>query len=237
MCGRYNLIPDADAFMDAFEITRGIERLPDTPAYNISPSSGGRTTLVPIVRMHDNQRELALVRWPLIPFWAKGRPVSYHTANAKAETLAEKPAYRRAWRRSRCLIPASGYYEWRRWSEHELKQPYHICMTDRSVFAFAGLWETSEPGAGDAVESCTIVTTTPNSRLKDIHPRMPLILPRDGHQDWLDGSMEAAARCIKPFPDAAIQAYPISTYVNNPNHDSPQCIEPIDVLHSKPRNA
>ncbi len=232
MCGRYNVIPNAEAFLNAFEISIGLERLPDAPAYNISPSMGKRVTRVPIVRMHADQRELALVRWPLIPSWAKGRPVSYSTANAKSETMDRKPTYRRAWQRQRCLIPANGYYEWQVVLQQKYKQPHHIRMADRGLFAFGGLWETSATKQGDAVESCTIVTTAANTELEHIHSRMPLIVPWEGYRDWLSGATDEAARWIRPCPAELLEAYPVSTYVNNPAHNDPRCIEPLESTHS-----
>ncbi len=232
MCGRYNVIPNAEAFLDAFEISIGLERLPDAPAYNISPSTGNRITCVPIVRMRADQRELALVRWPLIPSWAKGQPVSYSTANAKSETMDRKPTYRHAWQHQRCLIPADGYYEWQIVPQQRRKQPHHIRMADRSTFAFGGLWETSATEQGDAIESCAIVTTAANTVLETIHSRMPLIIPAEGYRDWLSGTTVEAARWIQPCPAELLEAYPVTTYVNNPTHNDPRCIEPLESKHS-----
>jgi putative SOS response-associated peptidase YedK len=227
MCGRYNVIPNAAAFLDAFDISIGLEHLPEAPAYNISPSKGKRITRVPIVRMRANQRELVLVRWPLIPSWAKGQPVSYSTANAKSETMDSKPTYRRAWQCQRCLIPANGYYEWQVVPQQKHKQPHHIRMADREMFAFGGLWEASVTEQGDAIESCAIVTTAANTVLEHIHSRMPLIIPREGYRDWLSGTTDEAAHWIRPCPAALLETYPVSTYVNNPANDNPRCIEPL----------
>ncbi len=235
MCGRYNVIPNAEAFLDAFDISIGLERLPEVPAYNISPSMGKRITRVPIVRMRADQRELAMVRWPLIPSWAKGQPVSYSTANAKSETMDKKPTYRRAWQRQRCLIPANGYYEWQVVPQQKHKQPHHICMADRGLFAFGGLWETSATEQGDAVESCTIVTTAANIELEHIHSRMPLIVPREGYRDWLSGTSDEAARWIRPSPAALLETYPVSTYVNNPANDDARCTAPLASTHAADR--
>ncbi len=231
MCGRYNVIPSAEAFLDAFDIGSGLERLPDTPAFNISPSTGKKTTRVPIVRMRGDQRELAMVRWPLIPSWAKGQAVRYSTANAKSETMDSKPSYRRAWRQRRCLIPANGYYEWQPVPEQKHKQPHHIRMVDRGLFAFGGLWEASPTEQGEEIESCTIVTTAANPALAHIHSRMPLIIPRNGYRDWLSGTTDEARRWIHPCPAELLDAYPVSTYVNNPAHDDPRCIEPLASGH------
>ncbi len=234
MCGRYNVIPNAEAFLDAFDISVGLDRLPETPAYNISPSMGKRITRVPIVRMRMELRELALVRWPLIPSWAKGQAVSYSTANAKCETMDRKPTYRRAWRCQRCLIPTNGYYEWQILPQRKHKQPHHIRMKGQGTFAFGGLWETSTTAQGEALESCAIVTTAANTELKFIHLRMPLIIPTEGYRDWLSGTTDEAARWIQPCPLALLEAYPVSTYVNNPGHDDPRCIARLESAHSAP---
>ena len=227
MCGRYNVTPNAQAFIDAFDIAHGIDLLPDEPRYNIAPGDDKHPTLVPIVRDSEGGRELVMVRWPFIPAWAKGKHVDYSTANAKGETLADKPTYKRAWQARRCLIPASGYYEWKKVPGQKNKQPYHIQVRDREVFAFAGLWERSRAVDGETVESCAIVTTQPSESIKFIHSRMPVILPQAAYPDWLSGSTDAAARWIKPFTEEPLQAVAISTYVNNPQHNDPRCVAPL----------
>lgn len=229
MCGRYNVTPNAQAFIDAFDIVTGAELLADRPRYNIAPGNDQHPTLVPIVRQTKQGRELAMVRWPLIPYWTKGKHVDYSTANAKGETLADKPTYKNAWRQRRCLIPASGYYEWRKMPGQKNKQPYHLKLHDQELFAFAGLWERSPQESGNAVESCTIVTTQPAPSISFIHSRMPVILPRNAYQDWLAGSTDQAAAWIAPYPDPDIDAVPISTHVNNPRNDDARCIEPLGI--------
>jgi len=227
VCGRYNVTPNAQAFIDAFDIAFGMDSLSGEPRYNISPGDDKNPTLVPIVRQATRGRELAMVRWPLIPAWAKGKHVDYSTANAKGETVAEKASFKNAWRKRRCLIPASGYYEWRKVPGQKTKQPFHITLTDQELFAFGGLWERSPVTGTDAVESCTIVTTTPASSIAFIHPRMPVILPKDAYDDWLTGDTDSAAKLIQPFADELIQAVAVSTYVNNPNHNDLGCIAPL----------
>jgi putative SOS response-associated peptidase YedK len=227
MCGRYNVTPNAEAFLAAFDIAGGLDRLPDQPLFNIAPGDSRRATLVPIVRATDQGRELAMVRWPLLPFWAKGRPIRFNTANAKGETVAEKPAYRTPWRKRRCLIPVHGYYEWRQTPGQTTKQPYHIGLRNGALFAFGGLWDRSQAEAEEAIESCSIVTTEPNEALRAIHNRMPVIVPAAGYEDWLTGSTEAAAQWIRPFAADEMTWYPVSTYVNNPQHNDPRCIEPL----------
>jgi putative SOS response-associated peptidase YedK len=220
MCGRYNVIPNAEAFVEAFDIIDGIELLPDAPRYNIAPSG----TPVPAVRQGERGRELRPLRWPFIPHWAKEGAVKFNTANAKGETLKDKPSFRNAWRRGRrCLIPANGYYEWR--SEGERKQPYHIQFPGRELFAFGGLWDRCHTDSGDTIESCTIITTPPTTALKAIHARMPLIIPRANYGRWLNG--DDPDSCIRPFDDVSLEFYPVSTHVNNPRHDDARCVEPL----------
>jgi len=227
VCGRYNVTPNAQAFIDAFEISAGLDALPAQPLYNIAPGDDKHPTFVPIVREHDATRELAMVHWPFIPRWAKGLHVKYSTANAKGETVAEKPAYRDAWQKRRCLIPASGYYEWQVVPGQRYKQPYHIQLRDGALFAFGGLWERSTSDTGTSVESCTIVTTEPCKAISHIHNRMPVIVPAEGYADWLAGSTDHAARWVAPYSHDDIIAYPISKFVNNPRNNDARCLEPL----------
>lgn len=219
MCGRYNVTPNAEAFVEAFDIVDGLDTLPESPRYNIAPSGEP----VPVVRPGDRGRELCLLRWPLIPHWAKDGKVKFSTANAKGETVRDKPSFRTAWRKGRrCLIPANGYYEWRQTADR--KQPYHIQLPGRALFAFGGLWDRCHTSAGDCIESCTIITTTPTTAMKSIHHRMPLIIPRSAYRQWLDGDDPEA--CIRPFDEVELEAYPVSTFVNDPRNDDPRCLEP-----------
>jgi putative SOS response-associated peptidase YedK len=146
VCGRYNVTPDAEAFLAAFDIARGLDSLPQGPLFNVAPGDGRRVTMVPIVRDTDDGRELAMVRWPLLPFWAKGKPIRFNTANAKGETVADKPAYRVPWRSRRCLIPAHGYYEWQKAAGRAATAlPYRAAKrcairVRRLVGSFPGRW-------------------------------------------------------------------------------------------------
>ncbi|MDZ7842312.1 MAG: SOS response-associated peptidase [Gammaproteobacteria bacterium] len=219
MCGRYNVTPNAEAFIEAFDIIEGIELLPDTPRYNIAPSGAP----VPAVRQGERGRALCLLQWPLIPHWAKEGSIKFSTANAKGETVADKPSFRTAWRKGRrCLIPANGYYEWRKTADR--KQPYHIQLPGGELFAFGGLWDRCQTNAGDTIESCTIITTPPTAVMREIHPRMPLIIPRSAYAQWLSG--DDAAEHIRPFDDLELECHPVSTFVNNPRNDDPRCLEP-----------
>lgn len=222
MCGRYSLQTPADRLVAFFRIPR----VPSLkPRHNIAPSQQ-----VPIVRLSPTQnvRELTLARWGLIPAWAKDPGIGARMINARAETVAEKPAFREALVRRRCLIPADGYYEWQR--QGRRKQPFYIHMRDGKPFAFAGLWERWEGPDRAPVESCALLTTEPNESLKEIHNRMPVILAPEDYDLWLDPEVRQAERLtllLRPYPPEEITAYPVSLRVNDPSHDDRQCLEPL----------
>lgn len=179
MCGRYNLITDAEALLDFFEIEQTLLDASELkPRYNISPSQG-----VPIVRDIGNGRELALARWGLVPHWSKEEKPKYSTINARAETVAEKPTYREAFKRKRCLIPATGFYEWV--LEGGQKMPHHIRLAEGGLFAFAGLWDHWDR-EGEGFDSCSIIVTSANQTMRPIHDRMPVILNSSQYNTWLN---------------------------------------------------
>jgi putative SOS response-associated peptidase YedK len=172
-------------------------------------------------------RRLDSFRWGLVPSWAKDLAVGYKMINARAETLAEKPAFRRAFRGRRCLILADGFYEWKAEGGH--KRPYYIRMKDSSLFAFAGLWEVWTPPEGEPVRSCAIVTTAANDFMKALHHRMPVILPAEAQGPWLDPKnhdLESLKALLLPLPEGALTAHPVSTEVNSPRNDGPRNILP-----------
>ncbi len=221
MCGRYVLkaaLPDI-ARMLGMDVDLALE-----PSYNISP-----TTSVPACRMREpGHKELLLLRWGLIPHWAKQADGGYRMINARAETVAEKPAFRIAFRKRRCLIPADGYYEWK--PVEGRKQPYYFTMKDGHPFCFAGLWDRWQPADGEPVESCAIITTGANDLGAGVHPRMPVIIAADAYARWLDPRLtqaEALLPLLAPFPADAMTAYPVSTLVNNARVDEPRCITPL----------
>jgi putative SOS response-associated peptidase YedK len=221
MCGRYVLkaaLPDI-ARMLGMDVDLALE-----PRYNIAP-----TTPVPACRMLEpDRRELALLRWGLIPHWARQADGGYRMINARAETVADKPAFRSPLRKQRCLIPADGYYEWK--SMGGRKQPYYFSMKDGNPFCFAGLWERWHPADGDAVETCTIITTSANTLGAEIHPRMPVILAADDFERWLDPRVTQAEEVLPllvAFPPETMAVYPVSTLVNNARADEPRCITPL----------
>ena len=237
MCGRYNIITDAHGLYDAFKlISNSLNFEFFTPNFNIhpSPAEANEQQLVmpPMIRWQNKQYEALPAVWPLIPKWAKGRVSKYSTANAKAETLATIKSYQHAWKSAqRCLIPATGFYEWQVVAGEKHKQPYNIRLAEQAVFAMAGLWEQSlNPQTQHIVESFTIITTQANPMMAKIHntkERMPVIISPENYTNWLQSPIEEAQFLLKPFPEQKMTAYKVSTYVNNPNNDDEKCIEPI----------
>ena len=221
MCGRYTLTVDASVLAELFELDPPTEL---EPRYNIAP-----TQQVPIVRRgRDVEREWAEVRWGLVPFWAKDTKIGNRLINARAESAADKPSFRSAFKHRRCLVPADGFFEWA--TTDGGKQPYHIRFGDRRPFAFAGLWERWSPDDGPTVESCTILTTRPNELVARLHDRMPVILPAARFDDWLDEGPigpDAAEAMLVPHPADGMEAVPVSTRVNSPTNDGPECVKPI----------
>ncbi len=218
MCGRYELHAQPAAIALAF----GLPAPPSlAPRYNIAPMQD-----VPIVRVNARgQRELVLVRWGLVPRWAQDPSVGSHMINARGETLKDKPSFRTAYRRHRCLLPASGFYEWM--PRDGGKQPVHVAMKDGAPFALAGLAERWLQPDGEPLDTCTIVTTDANELLKPVHDRMPLIVPPDGYARWLDPAVADPSDLIAPYPSDAMRYIPVSTNVNSVRHDDASLIEPV----------
>jgi putative SOS response-associated peptidase YedK len=218
MCGRFNLRVNPALLAEIFQLTRE----PDIhPRYNIAP-----TQQVAVVRRADVGRELSMLRWGLVPSWAKDVKIGNSLINARAETVATKPAFRAAFKARRCLIPATGFYEWKKTGK--AKQPFHIEMKDGQPFAFAGLWEFWK-GDGEPIESCTIITGEPNEVARGIHDRMPVILPEEEYDRWLDlkAPADALQELFVPYPAAEMHGAPISTRVNSPRYDGPECLEQL----------
>ena len=199
------------------------------PRYNVAPGQQVAT-----VRAEDGGRRLAMLRWGLIPSWAKEPNIGYRLINARSETVRTKPSFRSAWRSRRCLIPADGFYEWT--GERKSKQPWLITMKERGVFCFAGLWERwkvpadlklagslAELREGDALETCTILTTTANADISRVHHRMPVILPFESCEPWLAGDDMA----LGPLPPDTMTLHRVSPLVNKATNDDPRCVEPV----------
>jgi len=222
MCGRFTLFEADQVLAREFGVS---DFPPRSPRYNIAPSQP-----VAAVRAAPagSGRELALLRWGLIPSWSKDPAIGNRLINARAETAREKPSFRNAFRRHRCLIPASGFYEWLRWDRG--KQPYFVRMCDGHPFAFAGLWDRWESPDEGAVETCAILTTAANDVLAPIHDRMPVILPPGEYDRWLDPSLlntDSLATLLVPFPPEEMLAFPVSPRVNAPTVDDEKCITPL----------
>jgi putative SOS response-associated peptidase YedK len=222
MCGRFALIVDASVLADVFDVDppRGLQ-----PRFNIAP-----TQTIPIVRAsREGSRECASVRWGLVPSWANDEKMGARMINARSETVAEKPSFRSAVKSRRCLIPADGFYEWVRTTDG--KQPHYIHFSDGRVFAFAGLWERWTKGGGEPLDTCTIITTTPNDLIAGLHDRMPVILPPDQFAEWLEPAPlqpERLQELLVPHPADGMEAYPVSTYVNKPANDDSECVARVE---------
>jgi len=219
MCGRYNLITDAQALIDFFEIEHTLIDTSTLPArYNIAPGQD-----VPCIRDTGKGRELLAARWGLVPHWSKEEKSKYSTINARAESVAEKPTYRDPFKHKRCLIPATGFYEWQRDSGG--KTPHHIRLPDGGLFAFAGLWDHWDK-EGTGFDSCSIIVTRSNEVMRPIHDRMPVILNAAQYNTWLNTRHFSRAQLealLVPFA-GPMTISPVSRYVNSPAHDDPGCL-------------
>jgi putative SOS response-associated peptidase YedK len=221
MCGRFALLTYAEALTERFGVDDVIMR--PEPRYNIAPSQN-----VTVVVQRET-RQLTEMRWGLIPFWAKDVSIGNRMINARAETVAEKPAFRSAFKKRRCMILADGFYEWQKVGK--IKKPIHIRLKNREPFAFAGLYEYWKTKSGKMLESCTIITTTPNKLLSSIHHRMPVILSPEKESEWLDPENQNVSELLsilQPYTPDEMEAYEVSIFVNSPKNQGPLCTEPVD---------
>ena len=225
MCGRYRLSRHKQVLLDRF----GVEPDEDfdwQPRYNIAP-----TDRVPVIRQDPRQprRRISLLRWGLIPSWAKDASVGARMINARAESAAEKPAFRDALMKRRCLVPADGFYEWKKLDK--TRQPYSIGMADGELFAFAGVWERWKDPVGQWVKSFSILTTEPNRLTREVHDRMPAIVDPGSYDLWLDPGLTdlaAVGELVKPFEASRMRMYPVSARVNSVKNDDAACAEEMD---------
>lgn len=221
MCGRFTLRTPAKDIGRFFQLAE----MPEfRPRYNIAPSQSIAT-----IRMAPNRvdREVAMLHWGLIPSWADDPKIAYRMINARAETVASKPSFRQAFARRRCLIVTDGFYEWQKTSG--AKQPFLIHMKDDGPFALAGLWECWKREDRE-IQSCAIIVTEANDVLKPIHDRMPVILSPLDYEAWLDPGLkdkQALQALLRPYPPEAMEAFPVSTIVNNPRNDAASCVERV----------
>jgi len=221
MCGRFSLAKDARALADFFPSFEAIMQL--APRYNIAPTQ-------PVVAvLNDRRHKMDLLQWGLIPPWAREPDKNAGQINARAETLTEKPTFKHAFRRKRCLIPADGFFEWKRVRYPPGKQAYYIRRKDGSPFMMAGLWEEWHDPTGGLLMTCTIITTRPNALMEGIHDRMPVILPAEHFETWISPDIDRSdilEPLLVPAPDDAWEAIPVSPHVNDVRHDDRACVVP-----------
>nr|BAL56259.1 hypothetical conserved protein [uncultured Acetothermia bacterium]BAL57530.1 hypothetical conserved protein [uncultured Acetothermia bacterium]BAL59000.1 hypothetical conserved protein [Candidatus Acetothermum autotrophicum] len=220
MCGRFSLTLNAEQIESRLGVS-----VPQSyrPRYNIAP-----TQEILALISEGQGRILQHLRWGLIPHWAKDPKIAQKLINARAETLWEKPSFRDAVRRRRCLIIADGFYEWRQTPQGK-KIPVYVRLKSKEPFGFAGLWETWQSPDGQTLKTCTIITTEPNELIKPIHNRMPVIVPRDLEELWLDPSPKARAeleRVLRPYRAEELELFDVSSAVNSPTNDGPECVQP-----------
>ncbi len=219
MCGRFSLTAGDREIEARFGL-----RVPAgfTVRYNIAPTQNV------LIVLADGIRRMDAFHWGLIPTWAKDPKIGHKLINARAETIFEKPSFRTAAKKRRCLVIADGFYEWRQMDKE--KVPIHIRLKAKQPFAFAGLWESWISAEGQSIKTCTIVTADPNELMKSIHNRMPVIVPEDLEEIWMDPSLqnkEDLAPVLQPYPSEEMEAFEVSKLVNSPANDSPECIQPL----------
>ncbi len=220
MCGRYSITASLEELAQRFDFD--CDRDDFRPRYNVAPTQQVLTVV------GGDTRRAGFMRWGLIPPWSKDGPSSRPLINARAETVAEKPSFRNSLRRRRCLVPADGFYEWQKVDSD--KRPMRIAMRSGVPFAFAGLWSMWRSPEGDSIPSCAIITTEANDLLRPIHHRMPVILPEETEDFWLDTDLDdsvALSQLLEPYPDDALEAYEVSGLVNSASNDVPEVTSPV----------
>ena len=221
MCGRFTLTPELKVLAERFSVSP-TPTADYNPRYNIAPTQ-------PVIVIEDNgKRSMKTMKWGLIPSWAKDPSIGNRMINARVETLTEKPSFRDALKKRRCLIPADSFYEWQKLGK--VKQPVRIVLKSREAFGLAGLWDCWTSPAQEEVLSCTIITTEANELMQEIHDRMPVILNRDVEGRWLDptvNNLVVLLGMLKPYPSELMEYYSVSKGVNSPGHDAADCIVPL----------
>lgn len=221
MCGRFTFAVTPEMFMQRYNLEQLSFDL--EPRYNIAPSQ-----MIPAVLQERGQNRAGQLKWGLVPRWAQDERIGFKMINARAETVADKPAFREAFRRKRCILPADGFYEWKRVDGS--KQPMRIMLKSEQVFSMAGLYETWTAPDGRKVHSCTVITTKPNELVQDIHDRMPVILRPEDEDLWLNREAfdpDLLQSLLRPFPADEMTAYPVAAMVGNVRNDLPECIRPM----------
>ena len=227
MCGRFTLASELEQLSEHFGDLQ--LELEFSPRYNITPTQD--VAVIANTSEVGGGHKVEFYHWGLIPSWAKDPKIGSRMINARSETLTDKPSFRSAYKRRRCLILADGYYEWQTVPGEKSKQPIYIRLKSQNPFAFAGLWEEWKANYMEkALRSCTIITCSSNSYLEEFHHRMPVILPKDAYAQWLspdEQSNEMLQPLLQPYPDDKMEAYPVSRFVNRPANDSPECIQRV----------
>jgi putative SOS response-associated peptidase YedK len=222
MCGRYTIVETrqiADEFQPD-ELDADLSRA----RYNVAPSQK-----VPALVYRDQQRVLTDLHWGLVPFWADDPAIGNRMINARADSVADKPAYRKSFRQQRCLIPADGFFEWQKKGKQKI--PMYVTLKSKRLFAFAGLYAIWHEGGDDELRSCTIITTDANELLQPIHNRMPVILDPENYDHWLNTKftdLKKLTAMLQPFDSDKLEVFPVSTITNSPTNDDPRCIQPVD---------
>jgi putative SOS response-associated peptidase YedK len=227
MCGRYTLTVTLEELMLRYLIDPAFPPF-HRPKYNVAPGQ-----MVLAVISDGERNRMGELRWGLVPHWAKDESAGFKMINARAETVASKPAYRIPFERKRCLIPADGFYEWKKGPDGKTKQPMRIILKDESVFSMAGLYDTWTAPDGRKISTCTIITTKPNRLMEEIHDRMPVILRKEQEAAWLDRNnrdLTGLLEMLAPYPAEQMDAYPVSPAVGNVKNDSPENIKKQSVL-------
>ena len=222
MCGRFSQTQPAEAIAKTFKVG---DIPPLTPRYNIAPTQSVATI---VQTTAQSGRQLRMLRWGLIPSWAKDKKIGARLINARAETAAEKPSFRSAFRRRRCLVLADGFYEWQQQEKEQPKQPYYCRLKNGHLLAFASLWERWQDTTGEIIESCTILTTQPNELMRSIHHRMPVILKPKDYDLWLNPQiqeLELLQPLFRSYPTEEMIAYPVSKLVNKASNDQIECMQ------------
>ncbi len=216
MCGRFQLSVKGKQISERYNTEVFDEMY--TPSYNCAPSQ-----YLPVVT-NDNPSQISYLKWGLIPFWAKDPKVGFKNINTRAETISEKPSFRNAFARRRCLIPANGFYEWKK---DKKKIPFRIALADDSIMSFAGIWEQWKDSEGKAINTFSIITTEANKLISSIHHRMPVILHQKDEEQWLkDNDKDALQNLLAPLPSEEMKMYEISPLVNSPKNNSPEILLP-----------
>lgn len=229
MCGRYDCHEEFIRIVKSFGISKSSAASVESeyrPSYNIPPS---RNILIAAAD-ENGERHLQLCKWGLIPVWARATAIGDKMINARAETVAEKPAFRDAFNKNRCFIVANGFYEWRR--EGTAKFPVYVRLKSQEIMAFAGLYSLWKSPVGEDIYTAAIITTDANELLSAVHDRMPVILSPEKYDEWLNPNEKDKAKLLsllRPYPSDEMEYYDVTLYVNRPEHDSPDVIEPLNM--------